>query len=120
MPFWDDFKNTALPDLSDRLILIDVFEQPERFRFNFIGQQLIDRHGDEIVNKFIDELKLRNPLEYLPSQCSATVESGAPTYYLHHADEVQKLRGPVSYSRLLLPMWGNGHIGMLLGIVDLR
>jgi len=120
MPFWDDFKFSALPDLSDRLILIDVFEKPGRFRLNSIGQQLTERYGETITGKFIDEIELRNPLEYLPSQCSATVESRAPTYYQHGTDEVEKSPGPVSYSRLLLPMWGNGHIGMLLGIVDLR
>ena len=26
MPFWDDFKTSSLPDLSDRLMLVDVIE----------------------------------------------------------------------------------------------
>jgi hypothetical protein len=120
MPFWDDFKISSLPDLTEKLILIDVFKKPERFRLNSIGQQLTGRYGETIAGRFIDELEPKNPLEYLPSQCSATVESRAPTYYQHGAGTVQESQGAVSYSRLLLPMWGNGYIGMLLGAFEWR
>lgn len=118
MPFWDDLRISSLPDLAGKLMLIDVFETPERFRLNSIGQQLTERYGETITGKFIDELDPKNPLEYLRSQCSATTESRAPTYYQHGADAVQESRGPVSYSRLLLPMWGEGHIGMLLAAFE--
>lgn len=37
MPFWDDCKLTDLPDLTSRLVLIDVFAGPERFRFASVG-----------------------------------------------------------------------------------
>jgi hypothetical protein len=55
-------------------------------------------------------LNLRAPFGYLRAQCSATVEARAPTC---HEDAA-------GYSRILLPMWGDGHIGMLLGAVDWR
>lgn len=120
MPFWDDFKIPSLPDLADKLMLIDVFEKPERFRLNSVGQQLTDRYGETITGKFADEIESKYPLEYLTSQCSVTLESRAPTYYQHGSGAVQGSRGPVSYSRLLLPMWGNGHIGMLLAALQSR
>lgn len=110
MPFWDDVKLSALPDLADSLLLIDVFVLPERFRFNTVGKGLAQRYGDAVTGKFLDELALREPFDYLRAQCSATIESRAPTY---RADTV-------GYSRILLPMWGDGHIGMLLGAVDWR
>lgn len=115
MPFWDDFNVSSLPDLSDRLMLIDVADTPERFRLNSLGQQLTDRYGSTVTSKFIDELELKTPLEYLPSQCSATVESRAPTFYQHGGGDTRKSQSRASYSRLLFPMWGDGHIGMLLG-----
>lgn len=115
MPFWDDFKTSSLPDLSDRLMLVDVIEQPLRFRLNFLGSQLTKRYGGAVAGKFVDELELRNPIEYLLSQCSATVESRAPTYYQRDAGAPQRGSGSVSYARILLPMWGDGRIGMLLG-----
>jgi len=114
MPFWDDINISALPDLLDRLMLIDVFNKPVRFRFAIVGDEIKAQHGGELVGKFLDELEARDPLRYLNSQSSATVESHAPTYY--RSLEVER-RG---YSRLLLPMWGDGHIGMLLGAVTAR
>jgi hypothetical protein len=115
MPFWDDFKTSSLPELADRLMLVDVVDMPLRFRLNFLGQQVTHRYGSVISGKFVDELELNNPLEYLPSQCSATVESRTPTFYHHGTGASRTSQGSVSYSRLLLPMWGDGHIGMLLG-----
>jgi hypothetical protein len=106
MPFWDDVKLSALPDQADSLLLIDVFVLPERFRFNTLGKDLAQRYREALISKFLDELDLRAPFSYLRAQCSATVEARAPTYF-----------SDADYSRLLLPMWGNGRIGMLLGVV---
>ena len=118
MPFWDDVKISSLPDLSDRLLLVDVFAKPQRFRFNFVGQQLISRYGESITESFVDEMQLKYPLDYLASQCCATVESRAPTYYAFGAGAAGESRGLLAYSRILLPMWGDGHIGMLLGALQ--
>jgi hypothetical protein len=111
MPFWDDVKPSALPGPEDRLLLIDAFDKPERFRINTIGADL-DPPGSSLRGKFIDELTLSGPLEFLRSQCSAAVEARAPTFYRHE--------GKPAYARILLPMWGDGRVGMLLGAVDLH
>jgi hypothetical protein len=108
MPFWDDVKLSALPDLADRLLLINVFTGPERFRVNTLGAAAGEQAG-ALRGKFIDEVALSGRLQYLRAQASATVEARAPTYY----------RG-AGCSRILLPMWGDGHIGMLLGALDLH
>jgi len=109
MPFWDDIKLSSLPDLADWLLLIDVFALPERFRFNTLGAGLAQRYGEDVKSKFLDELTLRAPFGYLRAQSSATVEGRGLTYY-----------EAAGCARLLLPMWGDGHIGMLLGAVDWR
>jgi hypothetical protein len=112
MPFWDDVNFTAIPEVSAKLMLIDVFDKPPRLRLGMIGAEL-QGHGDDAVGKFVDEIEPYSPLQYLSSQSSATLESRAPTYYRHIPDS--RTIGP--YSRLLLPMWGDGRIGMLLGAV---
>jgi hypothetical protein len=112
MPFWDDVKISALPDLSNQLMLIDVFEGPMRFRFSHVGDDIEGKYGNELRTVFADEIQIRTPLDYLHSQCSATVEGSRPTYYRH---AIRNADTRVWYSRLLLPMWGEGHIGMLLG-----
>ena len=50
-------------------------------------------------------LEAKGPLAYFTAQASATVEAAEPTYY-HDV-----------FARLLLPMWGGGHVAMLLGTV---
>jgi PAS domain len=112
MPFWDDVKLTALPDLLGRLLLIDVFADPERFRFSFAGEALSRWSKEPVAGKFADEIEPRTPFDYLRSQCSATVEGRRPTLLHNRSSEAG------AFSRLLLPMWGDGQIGMLLGAVD--
>lgn len=107
MPFWDDVKLSSLPDLAEDLLLIDVFSQPERFRFNTVGARIAQRHGDLVVGKFADDVELARPFRFLRAQCSVTVEARTPTCY----------RDLGNSSRLLLPMWGDGRISMLLGAI---
>ena len=109
IPFWDDLALSALPDLSGRLLAIDVFAKPERFRLGIVGAEISGRYGKEIAGRFADEIPAHHPLEYLRAQCSATVEAGAPTCHR------QAAAAAPAYARLLLPLWGEGHIAGLLG-----
>ena len=102
VPFWDDVILSALPEFKDRLLLVDVFEKPQRFRLNTVGNEIRDYYGADIVGKFVDEIEAKGPLAYFMAQASATVEAAAPTYY-HDG-----------FVRLFLPMWGGGYVSMLL------
>ncbi|MDR3421239.1 MAG: hypothetical protein P4L80_08380 [Xanthobacteraceae bacterium] len=115
MPFWDDVNLSSLPDLSGRLMLLKVFDKPARCRLEMLGEELKERRGRDVVGKFLDEIDTHPPLQYLNSQSSATVESRAPTYYRHGSTKRKGSGSTDTYSRLLLPMWGDGRIGMLLG-----
>jgi len=110
IPFWDDVNLSALPDLLPRLMLLEAFERPTRFRFALVGPDIRARYGDDLNGKFVDEIEIRDPLPYLASQSSATLECRGPTFYRGVG-----ARGAArEYSRLLLPMWGDGRVGMLL------
>jgi hypothetical protein len=109
MPFWDDVKPSMLQDVADRLMLIDVYAEPERFRIRTVGADIGE--SSALRGKFLDEETLPGRLDYMLSQCSATVEARAPTFYTH--------AGAPPYARILLPMWGDGRISMLLGAVEL-
>jgi hypothetical protein len=108
MPFWDDVKISALPDLAGCLMMVEATNKPVRFRiaFGLIGADIKQHYGHDLSGKFLDEIDAAAPLQFLVSQCSATVESRAPTYYRNDDAE--------GYSRLVLPLWGDGRIGMLL------
>ncbi len=107
MPFWDDVKISALPDLAARLMMIEASEKPVRFRIasGLVGADIKQHYGHDLSGKFLDEIDPTAPLQFLLSQCSATAEGRVPTY--HSA-------GAGGYSRLVLPLWGEGRVGMLL------
>jgi hypothetical protein len=113
MPFWDDVKLSSLPDLADRLMLVDAFQRPQRFRFNSVGERIRERYGANLAGEFMDEIDPKIPLEFFTAQASATIESRLPTLFSGSASAGNRRRS--GYARLLLPMWGNGHIEMMLG-----
>ncbi len=110
IPFWDDFDPSKLPDLRDRQFLVGVYARPERYRFDLVGGALTKASGHELEGLFADETPPAWPFEYLIAQCAATTEAGAPT--LHRAE------GDRPYSRLILPMWGDGRLSMLAGVIE--
>ena len=42
MPFSDDVNLSQLPEISNQLLMIDVFA-PQRFRFNHLGSEIIQK-----------------------------------------------------------------------------
>ncbi|GMV61161.1 MAG: hypothetical protein AMXMBFR74_03300 [Parvibaculum sp.] len=103
MPYWDDVKLPEMASRAERVMLVAAFEKPERFRFEIVGSGIASRYGEELQGRFADEVDIRSPLEFFRSQASVTVEGRAPTLYAGGG-----------YARLLLPLWGDGHISMLL------
>jgi hypothetical protein len=111
MPFWDDFKPSALPELRNQMALLDVFNEPFRIRFGeIVGADIEERYGAPLSGQFLDEIAIASPLNLLLSQASAAVEVSKPNYY-RASPSPGKADG---YARLILPMWGNGRVEMLL------
>ena len=109
MPFSDDLGQSALSSLGGLSFLLGVFAAPERFRLEFLGAGL---QGAAAAGKFIDEIPQEGNFSYLRAQASATLEAAEPTWL-----RLGETSGR-SFSRLLLPMWGNGQINMLLGTIE--
>jgi hypothetical protein len=107
MPFTDDLDLSVLSSLSGKPFLLSVFAGPERFRFEFAGDGLQAGAG-----QFIDEAAPDIYFNYLRAQSSATVEAAEPTFLRLTQDSGHK------FSRVLLPMWGNGQVNMLLGAIE--
>jgi hypothetical protein len=109
IPFTDDVSLSALSLAGVDLLLVDVFERPSRFRIAIAEPGIAARYGQAVEGIFADEIVPQAPLDYFRSQCSACAEGRAPTYY--------RSARPSPYARLLLPLWGDGHINALLGAV---
>jgi hypothetical protein len=105
VPFADDVKLSALVGQQGRLLLVDVFDKPQRFRFNIVGGDIRSWYGGDLVGKFVDEIEVKEPLVYFLAQASVTVEAAAPTCH----------QG--GFARLLLPLWGGGYVSALLGSI---
>lgn len=114
IPFWDDLTLASLPDLADRVMLVDAFEKPQRFRFNTVGQTIVQDYGSDLAGWFADEIAPKHPLAFFTAQASATIEARAPSFFI---DGATPDGGGRRDARLLLPMWGNGRIEMMLGAV---
>ena len=115
MPFSDDLSLEALPDLAPNLALIEVFILPERCRFSYVGADLAGGQPKPLCNKFLDEVDLQSPFEFLRSQSSAAIESGAPNF---HSQPASADGNHPAYKRLVLPLWGDGHCSLLLVAVS--
>jgi hypothetical protein len=117
MPFSDDVNISALPDLFDWLMLIEVSDRPVRFRLAIAGGAIkgVTRATSWASSSM--KSRLFDPLRFLNSQSHATVEGRAPTYYASVPTEQGGARTAEGYARLLLPMWGDGQVGMLLDAV---
>ncbi len=109
MPFGDDLGVPALTRLPGNPFLLSVFSTPERCRFEFLCDSL---RGEVVAGSFIDEMSPNINFSYLRAQSSATVEAAEPTLL-----RLTQFSG-YSYSRVLLPLWGNGQVTMLLGAID--
>lgn len=105
LPFNDDLRLPQLSELPGRAFLLAVFAPPERFRIEFLNSAL----PAAATGKFLDELPPSTEFAFLRAQASATLEAAAPTL-LRLTDSSGD-----SFSRLLLPMWGNGQVSMILG-----
>ena len=117
VPFSDDVNLSAIPELSGNLVLVEVFERPQRFRFSRVGQELLKGGGEcSITGSFADEMEVCRPFEFFLAQASVTVEASSPTFYRHRSTGAKGDDGK-GYVRLLLPMWGGGRIDMLIGAV---
>lgn len=111
MPFADDIDLSILSNLTAKALILRVFALPERFRFEFLGNDL--RGSSEArTGGFLDEISLGGDFSYLRAQSSTTVEAAMPTFCQFTGDPER------SFSRLLLPVWGNGEISMLVGAVS--
>lgn len=106
MPFSDDLGVTALSNLPGNPFLLSVFASPERYRFEFLSESL---RREAVLERFVDEMSPNINFSYLRAQSSVTIEAAEPTVF--HLTDASGYR----FSRVLMPLWGNGQVNLLLG-----
>ena len=104
IPFWDDLSEVKIEASGAETFILDVFSQPERFRFNDLEVAPPAVERDKLLGLFLDDVVLPEVFALLRAQASAATELMRPTLY--RAGGLQ---------RLLLPAWGEGQVRMLVG-----
>jgi hypothetical protein len=117
VPFADDINLAALSSLERSTVLLQVFYDPTRFRVEIAGRRIEDQYGEPIAGKFLDEIKLRPPLDALPAQCRRAINTRSPSYWRHKPAAGSK---EPEYARLILPFWDNGRVDKLLVAISPR
>ncbi len=107
VPLSDDISLTALPEMSQQSLLIEIFHDPVRFRVDIAGARVEQHYGAPLAGKFLDEIPARGPLDGLSAHCQSVLEARTPGYETRG-------QGKQQFARLVLPFWGNGHVDMLL------
>jgi len=113
VPFADDVKLGDIWKLSNKIALVHVLASG-RLRFDVAGRQLVRSYGSDLAGRIADELPVRPPLDDFLSQCRATIDARAPSFYRHEP----AVDGHGAYGRILLPLWADGRIAALLGAVN--
>jgi len=115
--YWDDKRgNRAMPTRSDidpmelrpllpNLALIDVEENPHRYRYRLVGTELVTILGQELTGKYLDEMPMLFR-RFAGNAYAEVLARKAPTYAVFDAN-IPMFR-TVRYKRLLLPLSPDG------------
>jgi hypothetical protein len=109
-----DVVPTEIRALLPRLFIVELVGSPPRFRFRLAGTLVVERFGEEITGRYLDELDLDALNREIGADYMKTAESRAPVCsrwsYVKHDGT------PLRYERLLLPLSSDGEtVDMILG-----
>jgi hypothetical protein len=113
-PSRGDVVPAEIRSLLPRIFMVDVVGAPPRFRFRLVGTEVVERFGEEITGRFLDELDLDEVNQEISDDYRKAVASCGPvcsrwTYTKHDGKLLR-------YERILLPLSSDGKaIDMILG-----
>lgn len=112
LPARHDIDPLDFPYALGRIMLVNVVDDPPRFRVRLHGSEMARHAGYDLTGKWLDDLPDPEYRAYVIGRCASLVASGQPI--LVHHDRI--LDGRVShYQALWLPFSDNGtDVAMLL------
>jgi hypothetical protein len=92
--------------------LVDVLENPRRFRYRLVSTSLTARLGYEMTGKFVDEIPSKEMRAYTTRLYAVAMQRRAP---LHLRDEAMLDGRRWSHEALILPLSADGRsVNMLM------
>jgi hypothetical protein len=106
-----------ISDLLQHLMLMDVLEDPPRFRIRLAGTHITSDYGCEITGAFLDQLDLGDHREDVLAQYRWVVDRHRPRVDCWAYAKTD--RRWIEYERLILPLSSDGKIidKLLCGMV---
>ena len=117
MPSRDDLDPVDIPRLLPNLMLVDVFRDPQRFRFRLIGTRLTELARRDSTGRWLDASLYGDNVERVLVDLRACADTGAPVASLDTAPYLEKHW--IRAEALLLPLGRpDGTVDMILEGVD--
>lgn len=112
-PSRGDIQPAEMKPFLRHVFLLDVIGSPPRFKFRLAGTEVVNRYGEEITGRFLDNIDLDDVTSDIVHEYEKTVRDARPVYgrwrYIKHSGKY------LNYERLILPLSSNGRtIDMLL------
>jgi len=98
LPRFADFEPMAVARLLPNIYLLDVAQDPQRFRFRLLGEAVLEAGAPGRPGLYVDELPRTGTNANLHDSLAAAVARRAPNWYrgpptLQHHAEVVELEG---------------------------
>jgi hypothetical protein len=113
MPDRNDIRPSDFPRLLPHVSLIDVLDEPKRFRVRLAGTRLRDIYDRETTGLYVEDFEWGDKRDYWIAAYERLINDGKPSQGI--------VRGPRIYKEHLVQYWlrlplarGNGRVQMIL------
>ncbi len=114
MPSRADLDPIDIPSLLPYIILIDVEQEPRRYRIRLYGTHVVERFGKDLTGQYLDEADLGTLRDKVLTSCDEVVDNGEPNV----ARRMGTLADgrDIKVERLILPLSNDGRtVSMIFG-----
>jgi hypothetical protein len=112
-PARSDIHPTDMRPFLRHVFLLDVLGTPPRLRFRLAGTEVVERYGEELTGRFLDEIDLDEVGGEILGEYDRAIREAQP---ICSRWNFEKRSGRhLRYERLILPLSSDGHaVDMLL------
>ena len=104
LPSRADFEPTKVPQALTHITIINVEEDPRRYKLVLVGSENVKAFGSEVTGKYLDEIPLLH--KHVNDRYDWLVDNKRP--YIYHGQLLWSEKTFLDYNMLGLPLSSNG------------
>lgn len=105
-PARSDIQPAEMKPFLRHVFMLDVLGSPPRFKFRLAGTEIVNRFGEEVTGRFLDEIDLDDVTTDILLEYEKAVREAQPVYgrwrYIKRSGQY------LNYERLILPLSSDG------------